>query len=58
MPKFIKNELKSDSDLASDLDSDSYWDLDDKKLMAKLRKSDIDFDYDWDSDLDSKIKLN
>ena len=32
MPKFIKNELKSDSDLDSDLDSD------DKELMAKLKK--------------------
>ena len=49
MPKFIKNELKSDSDLYSDLDSDSYLDLDDKELMGKLRKSDIDFDYDSDS---------
>ena len=45
MPKFIKNELKSDSDLHSDLDSDSYLDLNDKELMAKLRKSDIDFDW-------------
>ena len=43
MPKFIKNDLKSDSDLESDLD------LADKELMAKLRKSDIDFDYDSDS---------
>ena len=43
MPKFIKNDLKSDSDLDSDLD------LADKELMAKLRKSDIDFDYDSDS---------
>ena len=32
MPKFIKNELKSDSE--SDSDSDS----DDKELMAKLNK--------------------
>ena len=31
MPKFIKNELKSDSDLDSD----------DKELMANLNKSDI-----------------
>ena len=34
VPKFIKTELKSDSDLDSD----------DKKLMAKLEKSDSDFD--------------
>ena len=46
MPKFIKNELKSESGLDSDLDSDSYLDLDDKQLMVKLRKSDIDSDYD------------
>ena len=46
MPKFIKNELKSDSDLYSDLNSDSYLDLDDTELMAKLRKTDIGFDYD------------
>ena len=45
MPKFIKNELKSDSE--SDLDSD------DKELMAKLNKSDIDF-YDSDSEVESK----
>ena len=32
MPKFIKNELKSDSESDSDLDSD------DKELMAKLKK--------------------
>ena len=32
MPKFIKNELKSDSESNSDLDSD------DKELMAKLIK--------------------
>ena len=32
MPKFIKNELKSDSESESDLDSD------DKELMAKLIK--------------------
>ena len=31
MPKFIKNELKSDSESDSDLDSD------DKELMAKLK---------------------
>ena len=45
MPKFIKNELKSDSES----ESDSYLDSDDKELMAKLRKSDTDFDYDSDS---------
>ena len=48
MPKFIKNELKSDSESDSDLDSD------DKELMAKLNKSDIDFDYDSDSEVESK----
>ena len=40
MPKFIKNELKSDSDLHSD----SYLDLDDKELMAKSKKFDTDSD--------------
>ena len=40
IPTFIKNELKSDSDL----DSDSYLDLDDKELMAKLKKFAIDSD--------------
>ena len=44
MPRFIKNQLKSDSDL------DSH----DKELMAKLRKSDSEFDYD--SDLDSEVE--
>ena len=39
-PKFIKNELKSDSNLDLDLDLDS----DDKELIAKLEKSDFDFD--------------
>ena len=48
MPKFIKNELKSDSDLDSGLDSD------DKKLTAKFKKSESDFDYD--SDLDSEVE--
>ena len=38
MPKFIKNELKSDSE------SDS----DDKELMAKLKDSDSDYDSDLD----------
>ena len=46
MPKFVKNELKSDSE--SDLDLD----LDDKELMAKLRDS--DYDYDSDSEVESK----
>ena len=45
MPKFIKNELKSDSE------SDS--DLDDKELMAKLKDS----DYDPDSEAESKSML-
>ena len=45
MPKFIKNELKSDSESDSDLDSD------DKELMAKLSKSDIDFDCYSDSEV-------
>ena len=40
MPKFIKNELNSDSQPDSDLDSD------DKELMAKLNRSDVDFNYD------------
>ena len=47
IPKFIKNELKSDSD------SDS--DLDDKELMAKLKDSDSD--YDSDSEVESKSML-
>ena len=34
VPRFIKTKLKSDSDLDSD----------DKKLMAKLEKSNSDFD--------------
>ena len=46
MPKFIKNELKSDSE------SDSDSDLDDKELMAKLK----DYDYDYDSDLDLEVE--
>ena len=45
MPKFIKNELKSDS--ASDSDSD------DKELMAKLKDSDSDSDSD--SEVESKF---
>ena len=54
MPKFIKNELKSDLDLDSELDSDSDLDLDDKELMAKLKKFDIDSDLD--PDLDSEVE--
>ena len=46
IPKFIKNELKSDSESDSDLDSD------DKELMAKLKDS--DYDYDSDSEVESK----
>ena len=52
MPKFIKNELKSDSESDSDLDSD------DKELMTKLKKSDSDFDYDSDLDLEVESKSN
>ena len=52
MPKFIKNELKSDSESDSDLDSD------DKELMAKFKKSDSDSDYDSDSDLEGESKSN
>ena len=48
MHKFVKNELKLDSESDSDLDSD------DKKLIAKLNKSDIDFDYDSDTEVESK----
>ena len=48
IPKFIKNELKSDSE------SDSESDSDDKELMAKLKES----DYDYDSDLEVKLKSN
>ena len=44
MPKFIKNELKSDSESESDSD--------DKELMAKLKDS--DYDYDLDSEVESK----
>ena len=42
MPKFIKIELKSDSEPGSD----------DKDLVAKLKES----DYDYDSDLDLEVK--
>ena len=44
MSKFIKNELKSDSE--------PDWDLDDKELIAKLKDS--DYDYDSDSEVESK----
>ena len=40
IPKFIKNELK--------LDSESDSDLQDKELMAKLKDSDYDYDSDFD----------
>ena len=43
IPKFIKNELKSDSESESDSD--------DKELMAKLKDS----DYHYDSDLDLEV---
>ena len=48
MPKFIKNELKSDSESDSDLD------LDDKELMTKFKKSDFHSDLDLDSEVESK----
>ena len=51
MPKFIKNELKSDSDLDSNLYSDLDLDLDDNKLMVKFKKFD-DFDYNSDSNFE------
>ena len=38
MPKFINTELKSASESDSDLDSDSYLELDDKKLIEKFKK--------------------
>ena len=44
-PKFIKNELKSDSD--------SH--LDDKELMAELEDSDSHFDSDLDLEVKSKL---
>ena len=49
MPKFIKNELKSDSEPDSALDSD------DKEWMAKLKES--DFDYNSDSDFRNWVKI-
>ena len=52
MPKFIKNELKSDSEPDSDLYSD------DKELMAKLKKSDSDFDNDSDLDSEAESESN
>ena len=51
MPKFLKNELKSD------WESHSEWDSDDKELMAKLNKSDIDFNHDSDSEVESKSNV-
>ena len=47
MPKFKKNELKSDSE------SDS----DDKELMAKLKESDSDYDSDLKVESKSNAKL-
>ena len=44
MPKFIKNELKSDSD------------LDDKELMGKLNDSDYDYDSGSEVELKSMLK--
>ena len=46
IPKFIKNELKSDSESESDSD--------DKELMAKLKDSDSDYDSDLDLETESK----
>ena len=43
IPKFIKIELKSDSDLGSEVESKS-----DTKLMAKLKKADFDSDFDFE----------
>ena len=43
MPKFIKNELKSDSDLDLDSEVESKSDA---KLMAKLEKSGSDSEWD------------
>ena len=48
VPKFIKTNLKSDSDLDSGSDLDSYLDSDDIELMAKLEKSDSDFDSNFE----------
>ena len=50
VPKFIKNELKSDSEPGSDSD------LDDKELMARLKDS--DYDYDSDSEVEPKSVAN
>ena len=51
MPKFLNNELKSNSESHSDLHSDN------KELMTKLNKSDIDFDYDSDSEAEPKSNV-
>ena len=48
MPKFIKNELKSDSDS----ESDSH----DKESIVKLKDS--DYNYDSDLDLEAESKFN
>ena len=44
MSKFINIKLKSDLDLASDLDSEKVVSKFHKELMAKLEKSDSDFE--------------
>ena len=54
IPKFIKNELKSDSNLDLDLDLDS----DDKELIAKLEKSDFDFDPNFVKKLNFSSNIN
>ena len=46
IPKFLKNELKSDSESESDSD--------DKELMAKLKDSDYHYDSDLDLEVESK----
>ena len=50
IPKFIRNELKSDSEPKSDLDSDD-------KLMPKFKNSDSDSDLDLETELKSNGKL-
>ena len=44
MSKFINTELKSDLDLASDLDSEKVVSKFHNELMAKLEKSNSDFE--------------
>ena len=48
MPKFIKNELKSDSE--------PDWDSDDKELIVKLKDSDSDSDSD--SEVNAEFSSN